>query len=181
MRKFLGIVFLPLLLLGCATSYPLDLFKISENSLQLRSLQTRIFDTLDEEKIITASAEALQDIGFTIDNSETKLGFMLGIKDVDATQKGQVVGAVFLDILSAAAGVSSNYYGQADAVQKVKASIIIKSSNDEKQTAVRITFQRLVWNKMGLLSRVESIKDEEMYQAFFEKLSKSVFLEEHKI
>ncbi|MDO8580162.1 MAG: hypothetical protein Q7S13_01625, partial [Candidatus Omnitrophota bacterium] len=69
----------------------------------------------------------------------------------------------------------------ADAVQKVKASIIIKSSNDEKQTAVRITFQRLVWNKMGLLSRVESIKDEEMYQAFFEKLSKSVFLEEHKI
>lgn len=181
MRKIFGIVFLPLLLLGCATSYPLDILKIGENNLQIRSLQTRQFDTLDEEKIITASAEALQDIGFTIDNSETKLGFMLAVKDVDATQGGQVVGAVFFDILSAAAGVSSNYYGQADAVQRIRASIIIKPSNDEKQTMVRITFQRLVWNKMGLLSRIESIKDEEMYQAFFEKLSKSVFLEEHKI
>ncbi|MBI5024171.1 MAG: hypothetical protein HZC18_04130 [Candidatus Omnitrophica bacterium] len=73
MRKIFGIFFLPLLLLGCATSYPLDLLKISENNLQLRSLQTRHFDTLDEEKIITASAEALQDIGFAITTVPTFL------------------------------------------------------------------------------------------------------------
>ena len=34
---------------------------------------------------------------------------------------------------------------------------------------------------MGQLSRVETLKDAEMYQGFYEKLSKAVFLEEQKL
>jgi len=46
---------------------------------------------------------------------------------------------------------------------------------------VRATFQRVVWNSYGQLNRLEGLKDPELYKQFFEKLSKSVFLEAQKI
>ena len=42
---------------------------------------------------------------------------------------------------------------------------------------VRVTFQRMVWNNRGDLSRIETLSDTSLYEGFFEKLSKSVFLE----
>jgi hypothetical protein len=39
----------------------------------------------------------------------------------------------------------------------------------------------MVWNSYGQLTRLEGLREVELYQQFFEKLSKSVFLEAHKI
>jgi len=46
---------------------------------------------------------------------------------------------------------------------------------------VRVTFQRIVWDEQGRVSRSESLEDPELYQEFFFKLSKAVFLEAHGI
>jgi hypothetical protein len=46
---------------------------------------------------------------------------------------------------------------------------------------LRVTFQRVVWNQNKKVSKIEAINDLETYKGFFDKLSKSVFLEAQNI
>jgi len=48
-------------------------------------------------------------------------------------------------------------------------------------TAVRVTFQRVVFNKIGQINAQVQIDEVQIYQEFFEKLSKSLFLEANQI
>ena len=133
----------------------------------------RQYDTTDEVKILTAVSGVLQDLGFTLDNSETKLGFVAASKKADATNAGQLFIVALLG--------GANAVGNCDASQVVKASIITKPSLDGKKTVVRVTFQRIVWNMNGQINRVESINDLDIYQKFYDSLSKAIFLEAQKI
>jgi len=62
--------------------------------------------------------------------------------------------------------------------------------DDEKRQEVRIVFYRLVWKGDGMSGdtaippgeqEMEMIRDAEIYQQFYARLSKAVFLEAHKI
>ena len=117
----------------------------------------------------------LQDLGFNLDESETDLGLIVGSKRRNATEVRQIVGAVIV-----AAFLGS--YISTDDEQKIRASLVTKPSGEQgERITVRITFQRFVWDGDGELSRAEAIDDPEIYQEFFSKLSKSVFLEAHNI
>lgn len=170
------------LLIGCQSGPPKDVLKTPENALQMRSLQCRGYDTRDEKKILSASAAALQDMGFTLEDSETKLGLVVAVKDADATNKAQVALAATTMVLGALSGsVSTASYGDLDDVQKVRASLVTMPGSKNKDTVIRITFQRVVWNKNKQITRMETLEDPKLYQGFFDRLSKSVFLEEHQI
>ncbi len=69
-----------------------------------------------------------------------------------------------------------------DKEQKINVSFVTHpSKNTEGSYLARVTFQRFIWNTQGQLTRAETIKNNELYEQFFEKLSKSVFLEAYKI
>jgi hypothetical protein len=178
--KFFIIIFLCLGIVSC-TSVPKGFLKPSEGYLEKRQLQMRQYDTTDEKQIITAVAGVLQDLGFTLDNSETEVGFVAASKKADATNTGQRVLAGLADVLSALGGTPSNASANCDAVQFVKASVIVKLGLDGNKTAVRVTFQRIVWNVSGQINRVETIGEAEIYQKFYDSLSKAIFLEAQKI
>ena len=117
----------------------------------------------------------LQDLGFNLDESETRLGLVVASKDRDAVETGQVIVSIFVAVLIGASV-------PIDKTQKIRASLVTKPYGETgDNTSVRITFQRIVWNTNSQVSKTEALTEPELYQEFFSKLSKSVFLEAHEI
>ncbi|UKJ77872.1 hypothetical protein [Azospirillum brasilense] len=162
------------LMSGCQQTIPKEALQLSHESLQQRQMQTRRFDTSEEAKLLQASAAVIQDLGFTIDESTVPAGLIVGSKDRDATEAGQVAGAVVMAVLFGTNAM------QFDTKQKIRVSLVTRPIDDQK-TAVRVTFQRIVWNNHNVVSKIEGLTDPTMYQQFFDKLSQSVFLTANEI
>jgi len=172
--SFVCLLLLAGLLSACA-SIPKDAFKLSPTSLEDRQMQSRKFDTLDQKRLLAAGAGVLQDLGYNIDEANTTLGVLTASRKADAKDTRQIVALVALGILT---GTPVAW----DEKQKINLCLVITPSlDDPKASVARITMQRIIWNSQGTLSRVESIKAPELYQAFFDKLSKAVFLEANQI
>lgn len=72
------IVVATLLAGGCATQ---DSHVLSGGSaVELRSFQTRVFDTTDIHKMLRTTIAVLQDLGFIIDKTDEDLGMVTGTK-----------------------------------------------------------------------------------------------------
>jgi hypothetical protein len=84
---------------------------------------------------------------------------------------------VAASILLALLGVAMPW----DDEQKIRASIITRELKERNGYAVRLTMQRIVWNTQNQISKTEPLDDPEMYQEFFAKLSKAVFLEAQEL
>lgn len=175
MRKYKYLLLLSIFtLVGCVT-IPEDAFQLSATSLEDRQMQSRFYETEMEIELLSAGISVLQDMGYSIDETEKEVGVVTASKTVDATKGGQVAAAVLVALLG---GGSMPI----DAEQKVRVSFItLPSKLDRNGYLARITFQRIIWNTQGNVSKVETLKDEELYVGFFDKLSKSVFLEAYKI
>ncbi len=169
-----------LVLCGCAQQIPKEALELTPESLASRQLQTRRFDTRDEKALLSASAAVLQDLGFTIEASATELGVIVGSKDLSAVEAGQVAASIFVALLTAVGG--RPVVMAWDQKQKVRISVISRSSGqDSENTSVRATFQRIVWNTRKEVTKTEALNDPKLYQDFFEKLSKAVFLDAHEL
>ena len=167
MKKILSLLFIPLFLLTGCVSYQ-DYYKLDKQYLARRQLETRYFETNDEESMLIASAQVLQDLGFTLEESETKLGLITGSKDREAGSTG---GKVALVILAALAGTQPVY----DTNQKIYVTLVSTKNTTKRGYNIRVEFARVIWNNMNQ-ARIEKIQDPETYQGFFDKLSQSVFL-----
>ncbi len=163
-----------LLITGCQT-IPKDALTLSPEALAQRQIQTKKYETTDEAKILAACAGLLQDMGFNIDESETKLGVISASKMRSAVNAGQVTAAV---IVAGLLGTPTSI----DKEQKMRAAVVTRPVGEHGEyIAVRVTFQRIVWNTQGRVTVSESLTDPKIYQEFFDKLSKSIFLEAQEI
>ena len=178
-RLWIAICVSCLLFAGCVQTIPEQALQLSKENLEHRQLQTRRFYT-DEKTLLSASAAVLQDLGFNINESETDLGVIVASKQRDATSPSQVVGAVVVALMTGAVM-------PIDTEQLIRASLVTRpihiddTDKSKCRTAIRITFQRIVSNTAGQITRREGINEAEIYQGFFDKLSQSLFLEAHEI
>lgn len=155
---------------GCATSQ--QMMKLSESSLEERQLQTKIYDTTKESEILSASVSSLQDMGFNIDEISREFGVITCSKTRDAREVGQQVGLFFLALLGGAQAME-----MADHTQIIRATVVTTPKTNQNKALTRLTVQRVIKNQRGLVTKVETVKEPEIYKAFFEKLSKAIFLE----
>jgi hypothetical protein len=161
--------------LGCGqTTIPKDALILKESTLEIRGRQSKRFVTQDERAILIASNQLLQDLGFNLEDSSKDTGLLVASKDRTAVDGGQVAGQI---VAAAIFGVRVPI----DKDQKIRVSVVTSPSASGNAVDVRVTFQRLIWNDMGVLYKLERLDNPELYKEFFEKLSKALFLEAQEI
>ena len=80
LHKISFLLLIPLLLLaGCVSTHD-RLLDMDTSQVQLRSIQSRAFDTTDKEKTMRAVIATLQDLGFMIDRADYTLGVVAASK-----------------------------------------------------------------------------------------------------
>lgn len=189
MTKLLLSLLVAVGLSGCVATLSPNAFLVSQEQLGRRNIETRKYTGLKEEQILAASANVLQDLGYNLDNSETKLGLISASKERDATNAGQILGAVVLALLGGGAT-------PIDKDQKIRVSLVVRpqlagsekgmekvstaNTQSPQDYLVRITFQRIV-RRTDNSMYAETLSDAELYSGFFERLSRSVFIEGQKI
>jgi len=166
MKKIL-ILFSAVLTLASCVSYD-DYYKLDAGYLARRQLETRRFETNNEDAMLIASAQVLQDLGFAIDESETKLGLITASKSREA---GSTAGKVAIIALAAIGGTQPVY----DTNQKIHVMLVSTRARGAKGFNVRVEFTRMIWNNRNE-TRIERIKDRDIYADFFDKLGQSLFL-----
>lgn len=175
MKKVLVLFLISIFLMSGCQTIPKDALTLSPESLAERQMQTRKYETKDEAKILAACAGLLQDMGFNIDESETKMGLITSSKMRSAENAGQIAGAILIALLGGGAT-------PVDKEQKMRACVVSRPTGEQEgYVAVRVTFQRIVWNTQGQVTKSEAIIDPAVYQEFFDKLSKAIFLEGQEI
>lgn len=167
-----------LLTAGCVSTIPEDTFAVTAEQLKQRQTESRRYDGLNENEILAASANVLQDLGFNLGHSDEKLGVLTASKEREAGNAAQLTGSLVIAFL----GVSV----AREVRQDIKVSLVVRPALDstgkpiDNTHIVRISFQRWVYTSDGNV-RAETLTDPLLYQQFFDKLSTSVFIEAQKI
>jgi hypothetical protein len=148
-------------------------------SLEQRQIETRRYDGISERDLITASINLLQDLGFNFENSETELGIIIASKQRDTEGlEASLTHYLSSMLLFLVLPVTKD--------QITRVAIVVRpvlDSNGETiddSHLVRVTFQSIALRTDSNTSG-KTLSDPELYQGFFEKLSKSVFLEAQEI
>ncbi len=179
----LAIAGLGLLAAACEVATPAaEFFVLKPESPAHKAAQTRYFETRDADELLSASAAVLQDLGFHMEESARDLGFLRAVKERSARETGQEILRVL--VLAVTFG---HLLPPIDLQQQI-AAVLVARPVDEAATRheVRVMFYRVVWQGDGQSGdhyvppggqSMEMVRDPLVYQQFFAKLSKAVFLE----
>lgn len=140
-----------------------------KTQLEVREFQTRTFDTPKTDEVLTAVVEAFQDQGFMVKNVVPQVGLVSASREVDVENDGQAAFQVFF--------MGQNAVWSKNAL--IEATANVKTQGG--RTKVRANFQEKVMNNRGGTDSVTTIEDPKFYQDFFDKISKSIFIEKQKI
>jgi len=199
MKKFFSIFLIIILTIGIAEAKtPV----VNVSALDIRALQTRVFDTSDDKKVVKAVINTLQDNGFIIQSVEPELGHIRAKKEVKLkrTDKGRVsVYSTCLALNTAALALSfgvnpSDILGMIEDSIRISNEVaphtVIFDSNVNihkigNKTKVRFNvIEKVLENADGYTTVKSSPRkvvrhyEAEIYQEFFNQVAKSLFFEQ---
>jgi len=161
---------------------PAEFFELSPESPTNKAMQTRLFETGNEKELLSASAAVLQDLGFQVEDVAREVGMLRAVKERSAREYGQDIGRFLISLFTFLYVRTT-----VDFHQKISAVLVVRPVNYAgMRSEVRVTFYRVVWKSDGYIERtaippgeqwMEMIYDPGIYQQFYAKLSKAVFLE----
>ena len=131
----------------------------------------------------------LQDLGFQVEESEPDVGLLRAVKERSAREWGQEIGRGLIAMIGMVG--MKVILMPVDLQQQIVATLtVFPVENNPNRYGARIIFDRKIWKGGGSSGsasippgdqRLEIIDEPLIYQEFFSKLSKSVFLEAHQI
>jgi hypothetical protein len=183
-RAAIGVLLLALA--ACASGPAPAPFELPAGSLQHRAAETRWFETREPNELLSASAAVLQDLGFHVEESARELGFLRAAKERSAREHGQEIWRVVALIAS-----FGKLLMPIDLEQKIAATLVARPADAQgARWEVRVTFYRVIWRGDGQSGdrylqpggqSMEMVRDPSIYQQFFARLSKAVFLEAYTL
>lgn len=78
--RFMAVVLAVSTLAACQTNSRDQVLQTSKSQVELRSMQSRAFDTSDKEQTLRTVMATLQDLGFVLDKADAVLGSVSGTK-----------------------------------------------------------------------------------------------------
>jgi hypothetical protein len=157
---------------------PKEALLLTEESPARRRLQSRRFETKDEQALLTATSAVLKDLGFTIDQESPALGLITGSKKEEPYNIGGMATSAAVAVISSALSVPTTVPYSKERL--IRASVVTGRQENGNSTAVRLTLQLVVWNTEGKIAKSELFEEPGAYRAFFDKLSQSTSLEAHE-
>jgi hypothetical protein len=165
-----------LYILACGYSYldyalykPTDLNE--QTQLETRELQSRVYDLADKEKVYKVVINTLQDDGYMIKNLEKETGYINALKEstrniIWPSTKQKVP---FKDVLEATINIT-DFGGKT----KVRVSFYYK--------CFRLPYKELTGGSDHIVEVTNTeVFDAQLFQGFFSKLDKALFIEGQKL
>ena len=178
MRRAVCSLLLIVCLGGCVASVPKVALRLPESTLDVRSVQTRMLEASSEINILKATIAVLQDMEFNIERIEKPLGVITASKVSDADSISEKAGLFFLDMPCVLGGGCDAMSTASDDQHITLTMVVLPSLARDGEYSVRITIQRVVYDKMDRIKVLERIGDAETYQMIFDNLRKSLFIQE---
>ncbi len=145
-----------------------------ESAVKMREFEMRRFEGVRAEALLVAGAATLQDLGFTVTETEPDIGVLVASKQRDAKEIGQVALAWALTVAAAIGGVASNPVY--DEKQSIHVTLVVSPAAGGTAEDVRVSFDRYITNNLGQLWRTELVDDPKIYSEFYDRMSQSVHL-----
>lgn len=161
--------------------------KPPQTQLQVRSYQTREFDTNDVKLVMKAVLNTLQDDGFVVKNAVVDLGLLTATKELQITTGTrpsssanddyweELFSQIFKKNYKTRANSKSTEQQRYNKFKVIEASVNI--SEIGTRCKVRANFLAKILDNTGDPTEVYTIDDQKFYQDFFAKVDKGVFIE----
>ncbi len=163
-RHTIGGIIFGLVLAGCSTGPDV---KTPPTQLELRSLQTRSYETVDTQLVMKAMMNVLQDLGYAVKSADSDLGLLTAEKWTNIAQKKKAIKK------AEKAGKTL------PRMQTYECSANVSKFGN--QCRVRVSFQRKILDDRGAILRVQTIDDAGFYQLFLSRVDKGIFLQEEGV